>query len=65
MVSKWLELCAASPRGHATGHRRQAVQQTTLANVISRCRRLAQVQWRELFQRPVGQKANWLPIPVP
>ena len=31
-------------------HRRQAVQQTALANVINSCRRLAQIQWQEFFE---------------
>ena len=31
-------------------HRHQAVQQTALTNAINSCRRLAQIQWRELFQ---------------
>ena len=31
-------------------HRRQVVQQTSLANVIGSCRRLMQIQWEELFE---------------
>jgi len=31
-------------------HRRQAVQQTSLANVITSCRRLTQIQWQDLFE---------------
>ena len=31
-------------------HMRQTVQQTALANLINSCRRLAQIEWRELFE---------------
>ena len=52
MVSGWLERSLRAPLLEVIQqeHRRQAVQQTSLANVISSCRRLAQIQWRELFE---------------
>jgi len=52
LVSGWLEGSLHGPLLEAMQqeHRRQAVQQTALANVINSCRRLAQIQWRELFQ---------------
>jgi cyclic beta-1,2-glucan synthetase len=52
MVTGWLERALRAPLLEVIQqeHRRQAVQQTALANVINSCRRLAQVQWRELFQ---------------
>ena len=52
MVSSWLERSLRAPLLEVIQqeHRRQAVQQTALANVINSCRRLAQVQWQELFQ---------------
>ena len=52
MVSNWLERSLRAPLLEVMQqeHRRQAVQQTALANLIGSCRRLAQVQWRELFQ---------------
>jgi cyclic beta-1,2-glucan synthetase len=51
LVSGWLERSLRSPLLEVMQqeHRRQAVQQTALANAINSCRRLAQVQWRELF----------------
>jgi len=52
LVSGWLERSLRSPLLEVMQqeHRRQAVQQTALTNAINSCRRLAQVQWRELFQ---------------
>jgi cyclic beta-1,2-glucan glucanotransferase len=52
MVTGWLERALRAPLLEVIQqeHRRQAVQQTALANVINSCRRLAQLQWRELFQ---------------
>jgi cyclic beta-1,2-glucan synthetase len=52
MVSGWLERSLRSPLLEVMQqeHRRQAVQQTALTNAINSCRRLAQIQWRELFQ---------------
>ncbi len=52
MVSGWLERSLRAPLLEVIQqeHRRQAVQQTALASLINSCRRLAQVQWRELFQ---------------
>ena len=52
MVTGWLERSLGAPVLEVIQqeHRRQAVQQTALANVINSCRRLAQIQWRELFQ---------------
>src|SRR5438046_8935751 len=52
LVSGWLERSLRSPLLEVMQqeHRRQAVQQTALRNAINRCPRLAQIQWRELFQ---------------
>src|SRR5437899_3832836 len=52
LVSGWLERSLRSPLLEVMRqeHRRQAVQQTALTNAINSCRRLAQIQWRELFQ---------------
>jgi cyclic beta-1,2-glucan glucanotransferase len=52
IVTGWLERALRAPLLEVIQqeHRRQAVQQTALANVINSCRRLAQIQWRELFQ---------------
>jgi cyclic beta-1,2-glucan synthetase len=52
MVTGWLERALRAPLLEVIQleHRRQAVQQTALANVINSCRRLSQIQWRELFQ---------------
>jgi hypothetical protein len=52
IVSGWLERSLRAPLLEVIQqeHRRQAVQQTALANVINSCRRLAHVQWPELFQ---------------
>ena len=56
MVSHWLgrSLRAHLPEVVQLEQRRQAVQQTALANIINSCRRLSQLQWRELFQ-----ESNW------
>src|SRR6266446_6824963 len=52
LVSGWLERSLRAPLLEVMQqeHRRQAVQQTALTNVINSCRRLVQIQWRELFQ---------------
>ncbi|HEU0370045.1 MAG TPA: hypothetical protein VFR42_12580, partial [Candidatus Acidoferrum sp.] len=52
LVSGWLERSLRSPLLEVMQqeHRYQAVQQTALTNAINSCRRLAQIQWRELFQ---------------
>ncbi|HVI82570.1 MAG TPA: glucoamylase family protein [Chthoniobacterales bacterium] len=52
MVSGWLERHFRAPLVEIIQqeHRRQAGQQTALADAIGSCRRLAHVQWRELFQ---------------
>src|SRR5437763_2941766 len=52
LVSGWLERSLRSPLLEVMQqeHRHQAVQQTALTNAINSCRRLAQIQWRELFQ---------------
>src|SRR5213596_4214342 len=52
VVSGWLERSLRSPLLEVIQqeHRHQAVQQTALTNAINSCRRLAQIQWRELFQ---------------
>jgi cyclic beta-1,2-glucan synthetase len=52
LVSSWLERSLRAPLLEVIQqeHRRQAVHQTALANVINSCRRLAQIAWRELFQ---------------
>src|SRR6266487_1582582 len=52
MLTGWLERALRAPLLEVIQqeHRRQAVQQTALANLINSCRRLAQIQWRELFQ---------------
>jgi cyclic beta-1,2-glucan synthetase len=52
LVSDWLERTLRAPLLEIIQqeHRRQAVQQTALANVITSYRRLAHLQWRELFQ---------------
>src|SRR5438552_1188142 len=56
VVSGWLERSLRSPLLEVMQqeHRHQAVQQTALTNAINSCRRLAQIQWRELFQ-----SASW------
>src|SRR5947207_4896119 len=52
VVTGWLERSLRSPLLEVMQqeHRHQAVQQTALTNAINSCRRLAQIQWRELFQ---------------
>ena len=52
VVSGWLERSLRSPllEMMQQEHRHQAVQQTALTNAINSCRRLSQIQWRELFQ---------------
>src|SRR6059058_566919 len=52
VVSGWLERSLRSPLLEVMQqeHRHQAVQQTALTNAINSCRRLTQIQWRELFQ---------------
>lgn len=52
VVSSWLERAFRAPPLEVMQqeNRRQAVQQTALANVINTCRRFAQIQWQELFE---------------
>ena len=52
VVSSWLEHSLHAPLLEVIQqeHRRQAVQQTALANLINSCRRIAQIQWREVLQ---------------
>src|SRR4029079_6761386 len=52
VVSGWLERSLRAPLLEVMQqeHRHQAVQQTALTNAINSCRRLAQIQWRELFE---------------
>ena len=52
VVSGWLEHSLHAPLLEVIQqeHRRQAVQQTALANLINSCRRIAQIQWREVLQ---------------
>lgn len=52
MVTGWLERTLRAPLLEVMQqeNRRQAVQQTALANVINSSRRLGQIQWRELFE---------------
>lgn len=52
MVSAWLDPFFGVPMIEVVQqeHRRQAVQQTSLANVITSCRRLTQIQWQDLFE---------------
>ncbi len=56
LVSGWLERTLRAPLLEVMQqeHRRQAVQQTSLAALINSSRRLAQIQWRELFEA-----TNW------
>jgi cyclic beta-1,2-glucan synthetase len=51
LVTGWLERSLRAPLLEVIQqeHRRQAVQQTTLANLINSCRRLAQMAWPEFF----------------
>jgi cyclic beta-1,2-glucan synthetase len=52
LVSAWLERSLRAPflEVMQQEHRRQAVQQTALADVINSCRLLAQIAWPEFFQ---------------
>lgn len=52
IVSGWLErtLGASLHEVIQEDQRREAVQQTSLANAITSCRRLAQIDWPELFE---------------
>lgn len=52
LTSGWLERSLHAPLLEAMQqeHRRQAVQQTALANLINSCRRLAQLAWPEFFE---------------
>jgi hypothetical protein len=52
MVTEWLERSLGAPMSEMVQqeHRRQVVQQTSLSNVITSCRRLAQIQWQDLFE---------------
>ena len=52
MVSVWLDRSLGAPMSEVVQqeHRRQVVQQTSLSNVITSCRRLTQIQWQELFE---------------
>ena len=52
MVTGWLERFFRAPLHEVMQqeHVRQTVQQTALANLINSCRRLAQIEWRELFE---------------
>ncbi len=52
IVTHWLERCLRAPMLEVVKQeqRRQAVQQTSLANVIGSCRRLPQIQWQDLFE---------------
>src|SRR5256886_5745292 len=56
VVSGWLERSLRSPLLEVMQqeHRHQVVHQIALTNAITICRRLAQIQWRELFQ-----SASW------
>ncbi len=52
IVTHWLERSLRAPLLEVVKQeqRRQAVQQASLANVISSCRRLPQIQWQDLFE---------------
>ncbi len=52
IVTSWLERSLRAPLLEVVQqeHRRQAVQQASLSNIISSCRRLPQIQWRELSE---------------
>src|SRR4029079_16525386 len=60
MVSDWLDrsLCSQLLEIMQQEHRHQAVQQTALTNAINSCRRLAQIQWRELFQSVIWAESE-------
>jgi len=51
VVSSWLDRSFRAPPLEVMRqeHRRQAVQQTALANLINSCRRLSQIDWPEFF----------------
>ena len=67
MVSVWLDrsLRAPMPEVVQQEHRRQAVQQTSLANVIASCRRLTQIQWQELFEAVSRADVEFAKDPAP
>ncbi len=52
IVTQWLERLFRAPLLDVVQqeHRRQAVQQASLSNIISSCRRLPQIQWQNLFE---------------
>ena len=52
LVSQWLERSLRAPLLEVIQqeHRRQAVQQTALSDVINSCRLIAQVAWPEFFE---------------
>ena len=52
LVSRWLERSLRAPLLEVIQqeHRRQAVQQTALADVINSCRLIAQIAWPEFFE---------------
>ncbi len=52
MVNVWLDRSLRAPMIEVVQqeHRRQAIQQSSLANIITSCRRLTQIQWQELFE---------------
>src|SRR5437016_9922644 len=52
LVSAWLERSLRAPflEVMQQEHRREAVQQTALADVINSCRLLAQIAWPEFFE---------------
>jgi hypothetical protein len=52
LVSGWLERSLRAPLLEVMQqeHRRQAVQQTALADVINSCRLIAQIAWPEFFE---------------
>ncbi len=66
LVSGWLERSLRSPLLEVIQqeHRHQAVQQTALTNAINSCRRLAQIQWRELFQSTSWAESELAADPV-
>ena len=61
MVTGWLERSFGAPMHEVMQqeHVRQTVQQTSLANVIKSCRRLAQIEWQELFEATSRRMASW------
>ncbi|HEY2713219.1 MAG TPA: glucoamylase family protein [Chthoniobacterales bacterium] len=52
LVTSWLERALGAPLLEVMQqeNRRQAVQQSVLANVINTCRRFAHIDWRQLFE---------------